>query len=82
MKKTHLAPERNLVGKRVRKARRALSPSLSQDALAGKMAALGIVLDQAAVSRIESQTRYVMDFEAKALAKALKVSVAWLYGEG
>jgi hypothetical protein len=41
----------------------------------------GILLDRTAISRIESQARYVMDYEAAAIARALKVSVAWLYGE-
>jgi hypothetical protein len=34
----------------------------------------GILLDRTAVSRIESQSRYVMDYEAAAIARALKVS--------
>jgi hypothetical protein len=32
-------------------------------------------MDRTAVSRIESQTRYVMDYEAAAIARALKASV-------
>jgi hypothetical protein len=42
----------------------------------------GILLDRSAISRIESQTRYVMDYEAAAIARALKVSVEWLFGQG
>jgi hypothetical protein len=38
-------------------------------------------LDQTAVSRIERQERYLMDYEVAAIAKCLKVSVAWLHGE-
>ena len=38
-------------------------------------------MDRTAVSRIESQARYVMDYEAAAIARALKGSVAWLFGE-
>jgi hypothetical protein len=41
----------------------------------------GIVLDRSAISRIENQDRYVMDYEAAALAKCLGVSVAFLFGE-
>jgi hypothetical protein len=52
-----------------------------QDDLAGRLAARGIALDQTAISRIENQTRYVMDYEAAAIARSLKVSVGWLYGE-
>ncbi len=45
------------------------------------MASRGVVVDQTAISRIESQKRYVMDYEAVAIAKALKVTVGWLFGE-
>jgi hypothetical protein len=56
-------------------------PPVSQDDLAGRLAAAGIVMDQTAISRIESQTRYLMDYEVAAVARCLKVSVAWLFGE-
>jgi transcriptional regulator with XRE-family HTH domain len=54
---------------------------VSQDDLAGRLAAQGILLDRTAISRIENQSRYTMDYEAAAIARALKVSVAWLFGE-
>lgn len=82
MKRTHQRRERNLVGRRIRQARLKCSPTVSQDDLAGRLAARGITMDQTAVSRIENQTRYLMDYELAAIAKALRVSVAWLFGEG
>jgi hypothetical protein len=72
---------RNIVGARVRLARLALKPEVSQDALSGKLARMGIQITQTGISKIENRTRYVTDYEAKALARALRVSVAWLYGE-
>jgi hypothetical protein len=45
----------------------------------GRLAAQGILLDRSAVSRIEGQMRNVMDYEAAAIAKALKVPVAWFF---
>lgn len=81
MKHTSKAKQRNLIGARVRQARLKIKPSASQDDLAGKLAAQGILLDRTAISRIESQSRYVMDYEAAAIARALKVPVAWLFGE-
>ncbi len=69
---------RNVVGPRVYKAR-VDNLGLSQDELAGRLAAQGINLDRSAISRIESQQRYVMDYEVEALAKALKVTIAWLF---
>lgn len=81
MKRTRKTQARNLIGGRVRTARLRSTPPVSQEDLAGKLAAQGILLDRTAVSRIENQDRYVMDYEAAALAKVLKVSVAWLFGE-
>jgi hypothetical protein len=81
LKKTHQLPRRNIVGGRIREARLKCNPPVSQDDLAGRLAAKGIVLDQTAISRIERQDRYLMDYEVSAIAKCLKVSVAWLHGE-
>jgi hypothetical protein len=81
MKKTIKATRRNIIGARVRQARLKCNPAVSQDNLAGKLAAQGILLDRTAISRIENQSRYAMDYEAAAIARALKVSVAWLFGE-
>lgn len=81
MKKTHLHSERNLIGRRIRQARLKCSPPVSQDDLAGRLAARGVILDQTAISRIEGQTRYLMDYEIAAIAKCLKVSVGWLFWE-
>ncbi len=81
MKKTAQIPRRNLIGNRIRKARLACKPAVSQEDLAGRLAARGVTIDQPAVSRIENQTRYLMDYEIAAIAKSLKVSVAHLFGE-
>ncbi|HEY3855711.1 MAG TPA: XRE family transcriptional regulator [Verrucomicrobiae bacterium] len=81
MKKTRKARQQNLIGRRVRQARLKSHPAVSQDDLAGRLAGQGILLDCSAISRIESQTRYVMDYEAAAIARALKVSLGSLFGE-
>ena len=81
VKKTRQTPHKNIVGARIRTARLALSPKVSQEDLSGKLARRGIQITQTSLSKIESRDRYVMDYEAQAIAKALKVSVAWLYGE-
>ena len=80
MKKTIESSERNLIGPRVRETRLKADPPISQEDLAGRLAAKGVNLDRSAVSRIENQERYVMDYEAKALAECLKVTVARLFG--
>lgn len=81
MKKTKKSKSKNIIGPRVKEARLAFVPELSQDALAGRLAKQGIALDRSAISRIENQERYVMDYEAVAIAKCLKVSVGYLLGE-
>ncbi len=81
LKKTRQSAQRNIVGKRIREARLKSKQAISQDDLSGRLAAQGIFLDQTAISRIEKQARYVMDYEVAAIAKCLRVPVSWLYGE-
>jgi hypothetical protein len=72
---------KNIVGSRVATARAAFDPPLTQDALSGRVARLGIQLDRAAIAKIETYQRHVVDFELKALADVLSVEVAWLLGD-
>ena len=81
VKKTRQLPAKNIIGARIRLARLALSPKVSQEDLSGKLARKGIQITQTSLSKIENQSRYVMDYEAQAIASVLKVSVASLYGE-
>lgn len=68
------------MGERVRQARRAAKPPLTQDQLAGKLAAIGVGLDRVAVTKIETGLRCVFDSEVRALATVLKVDARWLLG--
>lgn len=81
LKKTWQSKTRNIVGKRIREARLKAKPTISQDNLVGRLAVRGIMMDQSAISRIERQERYLMDYEIVAIAKSLRVSVGWLFGE-
>lgn len=81
MKKTIKAAKKNIIGARVREVRLKCNPAESQGDLAGRLAGQDIVMDRTAVSRIENQSHYAMDYEAPAIARALKVTVAWLFGE-
>lgn len=73
--------QRNVVGSRVRQARKLATPHISQVDLAARLQTLGLKIDQSAVSKIEQGHRPVLDLEVVALAEALKVSAAWLLGE-
>jgi HTH-type transcriptional regulator, cell division transcriptional repressor len=64
----------------VAEARRNVRPALTQDALSGRVARLGVQLDRAAIAKIENNHRRVLDYELRALANALNVEVAWLFG--
>lgn len=67
---------RNISGERVRLAR--LERRYSQQTLAAKVQLEGVILEQDAISRIESGARMVQDYELRALAKQLGKSVDWL----
>jgi ribosome-binding protein aMBF1 (putative translation factor) len=71
---------KNVSGLRIREARERRQPLLTQDQLAGKVAALGVVLDRTAIAKIESGQRCVYDYELSALAAALNVDANWLLG--
>jgi transcriptional regulator with XRE-family HTH domain len=73
---------KNIVGKRVAEARHSCKPGLTQDALSGKLARLGVQIDRAAIAKIENDDRHVLDYELKALADVLDVEVNWLLGDG
>jgi len=81
VKKTRQIQQKNAIGEKVRLARMEMNPRVSQEDLSGRLAALGVQITQTSISKIESGSRYVMDYEALAIAKALKVTVAWLFGE-
>jgi len=73
--------KRNVVGDRIRQARKAGRPPITQIDLVARLQILGMPIDQSGLSKIESGRRPVTDVEVIALAKALKVSVAWLLKE-
>jgi len=71
---------RNISGKRIAEARSAAKPQLTQEDLSGRLALYGVLMDRAAVAKVENNLRRVLDFELKAFAEALDVRVDWLLG--
>jgi len=69
---------KNVVGARVRQARRAAKPPVTQLDLVARLQLLNVNVDQSAISKIEKGQRPVLDYEVIALAQALKVTVSWL----
>ena len=81
VKKTRQSDFKNVIGGRVRRARLAMKPPVSQEDLSGRLAREGITITQTGVSKLENRQRAVLDYEALALAKILRVSINWLYSE-
>jgi transcriptional regulator with XRE-family HTH domain len=69
---------RNIVGSRVRQARKSAKPPITQIDLVARLQLLEMTIDQSGLSKIENGQRPVSDVEVIALAKALKVSAEWL----
>ena len=69
---------RNLVGGRVREARKKAKPPITQLELVARLQVLGMKIDQSGLSKLEGGRRPVFDTEVVALAEALKVPAAWL----
>ena len=70
--------KKNLCGDRVREMRQ--KKRMSQSDLAAKLQLEEIILERDSVSRIESGTRFVADYELVVLVKVLNVEVGWLLG--
>lgn len=70
---------KNIVGSRVRKARK--KSKVTQMELAARLQVLGIRIDRPAISKLETGNRPVTDIEVAAIAKTLKVPISWLFEE-
>jgi len=69
----------NICGQNVRKLR--IEKKMSQDQLAAKLQTEGLGVNQNSVSRIETGKRIVADYELKAIACVLNVSVEVLISD-
>lgn len=78
MKIINLDGRRNVSGERVRQMR--TKKRMTQADLAAKVQTTGVILEQDAISRIESGSR-VQDYELRALAEVLGVTSDWLMDE-
>ena len=66
---------KNICGDRVHEAR--CRHRLTQSDLAAKLQLAGIIIERDSISRIEIGTRFVADYELRAIAIALKKPVEW-----
>ncbi len=72
---------RNVVGKRIKKARLKAKPKITQADLSARLEFYGVILTDSSIGKIENGSSAVTDIQLIAFAKALKVSTAWLLGE-
>ena len=70
--------KRNICGDRIRLAR--LAKRFSQSDLCRQLQLTGIPMERDSISRIESGSRDVADYEVTTIADILDVSVLWLLG--
>ncbi len=70
---------RNIIGPRIKAAR--LAQRVTQEALTARLAVGGVYVDRSALARVELGQRFIRDYEIIAIAKALKIPVAALFGD-
>lgn len=70
--------EMNIIGEKVEKQRKAIG--MKQKDLLAQLQIRGIDLNASGLSKLEGQLRGVTDYELKAIAESLNVSVNWLLG--
>jgi hypothetical protein len=70
---------KNVIGPTIRKVRVSMNPKVSQQDLAGRLAARGIQIDRSVVARMEAGGRSVRDYEIIAVAAALRVPLIRLF---
>jgi len=71
---------KNIIGERVYQARNASLPPCTQQELSDRLARVSVTVSRSGVAKIESGERSVYDFEVRAFAEVLGVSVDWLLG--
>lgn len=68
---------KNITGKKIKAFRR--KKKITQIQLAARLNTLGIDFDQSAISKIENQTKVLLDFEVKAIAQVLGIPIEKLF---
>ncbi len=76
MKQRTTSNGKNLIGERLRLLR--TTAKLSQRDLANRLQLIGIDMDKNVITRIETNKRYVTDFELQALKEIFNVSYDYL----
>lgn len=70
---------KNLCGEKVRELR--LKNRMSQTDLAARLQVKGVIIERDSISRIEAGTRFIADYELKALSEIFNVEINTLFEE-
>lgn len=70
--------QRNIIGKRVKLAREASNPKMTQKDLSARLQILGVMIGDSTIGKIENGTSAVTDIQLIAFSKALNVHIMWL----
>ena len=73
--------KKNIIGDRVKLARKQAIPPITQKDLAARLQLEGLQIERVSISKIEIGYRQVTDVEIAAIAKSLGVTISWLFGE-
>lgn len=79
LKKIQFYGNKNVISKNLKLYR--VKSNLTQADLAAKMQTMGVNIDQQMISRIESNLRFVTDYEFAVLCKILNVIASEMLGE-
>lgn len=69
----------NVIGPTIRRLRREAKPRITHMDLIARLEILGVPISEPVLSKIENQQRAVLDYEVRAFAHALSVSIEKLY---
>lgn len=72
--------QRNISGLRLREARLACDPPVTQEQLSARLAELGLVLDRVTIAKIETGQRCVFDYELKNFVLVFGKPSEWFLG--
>ena len=68
---------KNITGKKIKAIRR--KKNITQIQFAARLNTLGIDFNQTSVSKIETQTKFLIDFELKAIAQVFGIPIERLF---
>jgi transcriptional regulator with XRE-family HTH domain len=72
-----MSDKRNILGPRIKYLRK--KAGLTQEELAAQLQVNGFIIDRPMISKIENQTRELLDYEVLAIANILRVDIKELF---